>query len=310
MNVRRVGRLLRAGVVVVVVAYVARELARQWHGLAALPAVINVNWMLVGASGVVVLCSYALLIWTWQQTVRAWGDTLAFGDAARIWFVSNLGRYVPGKVWQIGAMGMLSQRVGVSPVAAVGSSLVVSVVNVLAGIAVAAACGAGTLDAPAWSAPLIAALGAGVFAAPWILPVVTRAASRVLRRAIAEPRLPHSAVWVAALGCAVAWMLYGAAFHLLQVAILGPSGNLLRSTAAFTGSYIAGFLFLLAPGGIGVREVVLQQLLERFHIASGANAWLLVLASRGWLTVLEIIPGLLFLGFTRRAGTSPPGSSE
>lgn len=304
----RITRALKAAVVVVVVAYVAREVARQWHDFAALPATINVNWALVAASGAVVLASYALLIWTWQHTVRAWGDSLGFADGARIWFVSNLGRYVPGKVWQIGAMGLLSQRVGVSPVAAVGSSLVVSVVNVLAGIAVAAACGAGRLDAPAWAVPLTAALAAGVLAAPWILPVVARTASRVLKRPIAEPRLPHSAVWVAALGCAVAWLLYGIAFHLLQVALLGPSGDVLRSTAAFTGSYIAGFLFLLAPGGIGIREVVLQQLLERFGIATGADAWLLVLASRGWLTVLEIIPGLLYLGFARRAGTSPSGS--
>lgn len=302
-------RLLKAAVVIVVVAYVVRELARQWRDFAALPATIHVNWTLVAASGAVVLLSYGLLIWTWQRTVRAWGDTLGFADGARIWFVSNLGRYVPGKVWQIGAMGVLSQRAGVSPIAAVGSSLVVSVVNVLAGIAVAAACGAGTLGAPSWAIPVTAALAAGVIAAPWMLPAAARLASRVLGREVAEPRLPHSAVWLAALGCAAAWLLYGVAFYLLQVALLGPSGDVVRATAAFTGSYIAGFLFLLAPGGIGVREVVLQQLLERFGIATGADAWLLVLASRGWLTVLEIIPGLLFIGVARRAGTPPSGST-
>jgi len=302
-------RGLRVVVVLVVVGYVGRELARQWRAFAALPATIAVNWSLVVASGIVVLASYTVLIWTWQHTVRAWGDRLGFLDGARIWFVSNLGRYVPGKVWQIGAMGVLSQRAGVSPVAAVGSSLVVSLVNVLAGVAVAAACGAGTLDAPAWAVPLTATLVVGVVIAPWMLPPMARLFSRVMGRPIAEPRLPHSAVWTAALGCAAAWLLYGAAFHLLQVALLGPSGNLLRSTAAFTGSYIAGFLFLLAPGGIGVREVVLQQLLERFGIATGADAWLLALASRGWLTVLEIIPGLLFLAFAPRTGTPPPRST-
>ncbi len=305
----RLARLLQAIVVLVIVAYVGRELASQWRAFEALPGRIAVDWLLVAASGAVVLGSYGVLIFTWQRTVQAWGGHLRFADGARIWFVSNLGRYVPGKVWQIGAMGLLAQRAGVSPVAAVGSSLVVSVVNVLAGIGVAALCGAGMLDAPAWALPITAALAAGVVATPWILPWFTRLASRMLKREIAEPRIAHGTVWLATLGCAVAWALYGVAFYLLQLALIGPSGDVLRSTAAFTGSYIAGFLFLLAPGGIGVREIVLQQLLARMGIATGADAWLLVLASRAWLTVLEIAPGLVFLGFARKAAPPPSRST-
>jgi hypothetical protein len=117
-------------------------------------------------------------------------------------------------------------------------------------------------------------------------------------------------VWFGAAGCTVAWLLYGAAFRLLHVALLGPTGDLLRSTAAFTGSYILGFLALFAPGGIGVREGILQDLLGRLGLASGADAWLVVLASRAWLTVLEIAPGLLFLAFGRRPPVSPSTSAE
>jgi hypothetical protein len=293
--------------VVTVLAYVAARIAGQWGEIAALPGRITVNWALVAASCLVVLVSYGVLIWTWLRMVRAWGERLRARDAARIWFVSNLGRYVPGKVWQIGAMGMMSQRAGISPVAAVGSSLVISIVNVLSGIGVAVATGVGSLDARGFAIPAVVLMAAGVIATPWILPWATRAARRVLRREIPEPRLPASAVWVAAVGCTTAWFLYGAAFRLLHVALLGPTGDLMRSTAAFTGSYIVGFLMLFAPGGIGVREAALQNLLPRLGLAAGADAWLVVLVSRAWLTILEIIPGLLFLARGRRAAdTTPP----
>ena len=64
--------------------------------------------------------SYVVLIETWRQIVLAWGGRSRWPAAARIWFISNLGRYIPGKVWQIGAMGVLAQDAGVSSVAAVG----------------------------------------------------------------------------------------------------------------------------------------------------------------------------------------------
>lgn len=302
-------RAVQVVVVAAILVFVVQRVAEQWTELTALPRATDVQWWRLVASGMVVLLSYAVLIWTWQRTVGAWGEQLRTADAIRIWFVSNLGRYIPGKVWQIGAMGVLAQRAGVSPVAAVGSSLLVSAVNVLAGLAVAVAYGAGDTGAPGWAIPLAALMTAGVLATPWIVPLMARAASVVLRRDIQVPVLPPAAVWVAAAGCTVAWVLYGIAFRMFHHAVLGaPTGNLLGSTAAFTASYLAGFLFLPAPGGIGVREEALQRLLGQFGIAVGAQAWLVVFASRIWLTLLEVLPGLVLLLFHRRASDASPTS--
>ncbi len=304
-------RLAQVFAVAAVLFYVVRRISAQWASLSALPGAVDVNWALLGASGAVVLGSYGVLIWTWQRTVLAWGERLGFREAGRIWFISNLGRYVPGKVWQIGAMGMMAQRAGVSPVAAVGSSLVISVVNVLVGVAITASLGAGSIAASPLALGVTALLVAGVVAAPWLLPRSIWLAGRVLRRELRAPELPHSAIWVAAAGCGVAWLLYGVAFRLLHVALLGhATGGLAGSTAAFTGSYIAGFLFLPAPGGIGVREDFLQRLLQQFGIADGAEAWFVVLASRAWLTLLEVAPGLTLLLISRSKAGMPTSTPE
>jgi hypothetical protein len=41
------------------------------------------------------------LIEAWRRVVLSMGEKLAFFQAARIWFLASLGKYVPGKVWVI-----------------------------------------------------------------------------------------------------------------------------------------------------------------------------------------------------------------
>ena len=74
-----------------------------------------------------------------------------------------------------------------------------------------------------------------------------------------------------------------------------PTGDAATSIALFTLSYLAGFLALIAPGGIGVREGVLAGLLLSTGTTTVAEATWIVVASRLWLTVLEIVPGGLLL---------------
>lgn len=288
----------------------ARTLRARWGDVEAVRASTSVDaWGLLWASALV-CCSYLVLILTWRATVRAWGESLDLRAGARIWLVSNLGRYVPGKVWQIGAMGVMAQEAGVSGVAAVGSALVVSLVHVIVGFAVVAVTGLPLLRAlvPTGTplVPVLVLAVIGTLATPWMLPWVAMAASRVTGRAIAIPRLPARAVWVAAAGSAAGWLLFGLAFHRLVIALLGhPTGDAGNAIAVFTLSYLAGFLALIAPGGIGVREVVMAGLLTRTGAATGAEATFLVLASRLWLTLLELLPGLLLLLLPRRSGAAP-----
>ncbi|MBX9927490.1 MAG: flippase-like domain-containing protein [Gemmatimonadaceae bacterium] len=306
----RVWRVAQFAVVALLLWFVAQVLRRQWGELAPMLQAVTVDRASLALSGLLVLASYLVLIETWRDTVSRWGAQLSFGDAMRIWFVSNLGRYLPGKVWQIGAMGALAQRVGVPATAAVGSSIVIALVNIVVGVAVTVAASPQmlALDTLGWS--VIGMLTAGVIALPWLLPVGIGVVRRLTGREVALPALPPQVIWRTAAGCALAWLLYGAAFRALAVAVLPAVGGTARdATAVFTGSYLAGFLALFAPGGVGVREVAMYAALERTGMATGASATLLVAASRAWLTLAELLPGLLFLGWARRqTRTASPSS--
>lgn len=302
---------VQAAFVAVVLWFGGRALWTQWDDVRDLRATLVTDWSGIALASLLVLVSYAVLIATWRATVQAWGERIAIGPAARIWFVSNLGRYVPGKVWQIGAMGLMAQRAGVAPEAAVGSALVVSLVHLLVGFGVVAATGGHLLRAyipPGSPLPwVLGLLSLGVLTTPWLLPFLARAASRVTGRAIQTPSLPVRAIWIAAAGSTVAWLLFGLAFRLLAVSVLGRvTGDAATHIAVFTLSYQLGFVFLFAPGGIGVREGAMHLLLVSAGLNTAPEATLLVVASRLWLTVLEILPGLLLLSSTRSAPSAVP----
>ncbi len=304
--------MLQAAFAVAVLWFGGRAIAAQWDEVRALRATLAVDRGGLLLASAAVVASYLLLIGTWQATVRAWGGALGFGPAARIWFISNLGRYLPGKVWQIGAMGVMAQQAGVPPEAAVGSALVVSLVHLLVGFAVVAATGGDLLarfvgpDSPLPA--VLALLSLGALAAPWVLPPLAALASRVTGRSFVAPRLPPRAIWLAAAGSAGAWLLQGIGFHLLAAALLGrATGDVASSIAVFTLSYQLGFIALFAPGGIGVREASMHALLVTAALAGPAEATWLVVASRLWLTILEIVPGAALL--LLRPSTARPTSS-
>lgn len=291
---------------VAAVLLAGRAIVAQWIAFRASGAHLEPRWTLVGASSLVVLVTYALLIETWRRTVRAWDSEIAFTRAARIWCISNLGRYLPGKVWQIGAMGVMAQREGVSAIAATGSALVINLVNLLAGFGVVLVTGADFFEAPRAAALLALALAAGILAAPRMVQPMGRFAGRLLGRAIEIPALPASAVWLASVGCLAAWLLYGVAFQLFVAGVLGSApGRTTSYVAAFTGSYLLGYIALFAPGGIGVREGSLIVALGRLGLAHAGAAGIISVASRFWLTVLEVLPGLAFLALDALSGRRP-----
>lgn len=254
------------------------------------------DWGMLTLSSLLVLVAYAVLIQTWRQVVVAWGGRLTFPIAMRIWFVSNLGKYVPGKFWAIAAMGTLAQEQGISPAAAMGSSVVVQLVNLVTGFGVFFIAGAHVLDVPAGFMAGVIGLGAVLVGAPWLVPAGVRVLNAVTDRQVTLPHLPPRAIWWAAAGTTLAWGLYGVAFQVFAAGMMdGPApGTLGDWTAIFIGPYLLGFMAVFAPGGVGVREVFMAEALQRTGLAAGAMAALLVLASRVWLTILEIIPGVIF----------------
>jgi uncharacterized membrane protein YbhN (UPF0104 family) len=140
------------------------------------------------------------------------------------------------------------------------------------------------------------------------LPLGERMLRRMTGRDVAFPRLAARAFLTAVVGTSLGWVLLGTGFHLLGRGLGVVQLTLPTSVAVFVGSYLAGFLALFSPGGIGVRETTMQEFLEAAGVTSG-DALVLVVASRVWLTMLEVLPALLLLALGTSWRAAPPAAS-
>lgn len=302
MNARARIAFRAAQVIFLVAAFalVGIALVRQWDTLGPALRGGRADVGGIGLATLLVAASYVVLIYTWRQTLQQLGEQLRIADAARIWFISNLGRYLPGKIWQIAAMAAMATDAGVSPIAATLASLVVNAASVAAGFAIVGLAAPDLLAAraglsPAFAVTLTVTGIAILVAAPFLLTPAIRALGKG-RKLSGVAALSPRMIALALGGTALAWVTYGVAFWFFARAVSDwPAGATLGALAVYTLSYLAGYLALIAPGGVVVREVVLVQTMVSLGLVETPAAWRIALLSRLWLTVVEVLPGFVLL---------------
>ncbi len=292
-------RLLRLGrwvLAILILLFVIRTFQRNWTDLQAQPISWTFRPAPALAAVIVIELMYCMLIEAWRRMLSGWGQSLPLLDAARIWFVSSLGKYVPGKVWAIASMALMARDAGVAAWAATASAIILQALAVATGAGVAALAGTQALRGRG-SPPGTSLLGYGSSGDVWrSSPAVAPGGSAPARvggnRRPESPRIGPLVFGAAA--NAVAWLGYGFALWLLARGVL-PSSTLSPglAIAAFAASYVAGLVALFAPGGLVVREGLLIALLQGSIGLGPATA--LAVASRILLTITELGSAVPFL---------------
>ena len=287
-----------------VIAYAARKLIRDWNAFQSQSVEWRVEawWLLLSLA--VVWLSYAILVEGWRRVVLAMRQRLGYLDAVRICMVSNLGKYLPGKVWAIAGAAILAERAGVQPAAAVAAAFILQALSLASGLLLVAFLAPEAVQSlgrgPRLILGTLAVLALGgliVFAVP---PLLARL-RRWLPRSVAgiEP-VPPGPLLLGLAANLVAWSAYGLAF-LCLIRGLTPDAHVTwgQATAVFTISYLVGLVAAFAPGGVGPRELAFTLLLAP-TVGSGAAVGLAV-ATRLLLTITELGAALPFLPAMRRA---------
>ncbi len=288
-------------VAVVVLALVARTVAGNWTSYRSLHVTLQLRLGWLAASVASLGLVSALQIESWRVILAGWAQRLRFLSGARIWFLANLGRYVPGKVWSVAGMVVLAEQEGVQRWAAAASAVAVQALGIgTAAALVAAATPHAASPLRLAGAVLLACLTIGLLAWKGALARLGRMVG-----ATAEWRaLPVGAVLASAGLTLLGWAVYGFSFWALGRGLgLPPALPLADAAGVFALGYILGLLALFAPGGLGVREGVFYVLLTPYLGTGGALA--LSVASRLELTVTEAAAGLGALTLGARKGRGP-----
>jgi uncharacterized membrane protein YbhN (UPF0104 family) len=280
---------LRLALLVAFLGALAWSLGAQWGAVRPLLGQLSA-WSLAAALAAVVVGILATFL-CWREVLAGLGHRLPVPAGARVFFLGQLGKYLPGSVWPVMAQMELGRDHHVpqrASGAAVGIFLLVAVGTGLAVAAVTAPLlGTDAVHAYWW---LLAALPLVLLVA--VPPVLDRLLALLLRLA-RRPPLPEplsTAGLVRAAGWALAsWVAYGAHIWVLA-GQLGAGGPLLgaRATGAFAGAWCAGFLLVVAPAGAGVREAALVLLLggvltrPEATVVAVLSRLLFVLGDLGW----------------------------
>ena len=207
------------------------------------------------------LCTVAGLALTgvlWRMLLSALGPRIEPREAAAVFFVGQLGKYVPGSVWSFAAQAQLGRRCGVPPRSRVAASALFLVMHavsglVLGGVLVATGAIRTNLDGGWW---LLSA--AGVIA---LSPPLLRAAGDHVAGAGVQMRLDGGDLVRGLALMAGVWACYGTCLWVLLPVARSEPRDVLTAVATFALAHAAGVLMMLAPAGLGARETVLVVLL-------------------------------------------------
>jgi hypothetical protein len=228
---------------------------------------------MVGLSLAAALLGVGASAGIWHQVFRGLGEPLSLRSSLRIFFVGQIGKYLPGAVWPAVTQAALAREHGVAPRATVSAVALFLWVHLITGTAVAVLIlgVAGRVPRPTLvTLPLLVALLTPRLLG-WSLQTLFRLARRRPLDRVPDGRhLLTACAWAAAM-----WVCYGTHLYLLTKAV-GEPVPVTMGAGVFAAGWVAGFVLLIAPAGVGPREAAIVALLP----LGRASALIVALVSR------------------------------
>jgi uncharacterized membrane protein YbhN (UPF0104 family) len=246
------------------------------------------------AAGLLVLVGLLATGLLWLRLMAALGARLPVREGLATFFVGQLGKYIPGSVWSIGAQAQMAGRQSVPPRVTVAAGLVFLGYHVTTAVLVGTATMLlGGLASP-WPTWLTVLLLVG--AVLGLLPVVVRRlGSRIAGRPLS---VGVGDTVIAATLMAVAWSAYSAGLVLLSPG--APWHDVAALGAAFALAYAVGVVIVPAPAGVGARETFFVLLLTPLLGVAPATA--LALLARVVHTIGDGVLAAAWWYAARRSG--------
>jgi uncharacterized membrane protein YbhN (UPF0104 family) len=296
---RGLGIWFKIGFLVVAAAAGVWYVVANWDETG--PALRQIGWGAALASVPPVIGAGIAGMLAWRRLLADLGHPLPVIPAGRVFYTSQLGKYLPGSVWTFLAQVELAKQLKVPRAVSFAVSILALVLSLAVGLGMAVILlpfGAGDALRQFWWLWLILPVLAAA-----IHPAVTTWGINLLFRLIRRPPLtvrPSGRGMLAASGWQVlSWCLMGLhCFILVRAAGAEGWSVLPLAVGGFTLAYCAGVLFVPAPAGVGVRELALGAALATAISPQAAAA--VVLVSRLALAVVDMGMAALSIHRTRR----------
>lgn len=286
------------GGVILAVARNWRDFVESMQRLGVGGAVLSLLFGIIGVGGTCMV---------WRAVLRGLGVEFAVRDGARVFFASQLGKYVPGSVWPIVIQMEAGRTRGANRKTMLAANLLTIVLGLATGVVLAAVLlpfsYASALHRFWWV--LVALPIVLLLSHPRSLPFLMDRLLRLLRRPPLGVQMSVADTLRASAWAVVSWIGLGLHVAVLVAAIGKPSSGLYAlSIGGMALAVSAGILFIPAPAGAGLREVVLGYVLAA--VITSGQAIAVVVASRVLLIVVDLLLASVFGRTKLRQATVSP----
>ena len=247
------------------------------------------------ASSALLVVHLVLAGLTWDLVTRTAGAHLGFRKAFAIHFLSQVGKYVPGKVWAAMGKYSLSRNAGLNPIQ-IGQGLILETVFIVLGCLItviplmpmaAAEAGMGAASGTVLAVGLAAVLLVSVH--PFFFNKLAAAAGKVMKTSVVVRQCKFTEMLRLLPVYLGLFLFLGGAFWLLSLAF-GLKLPIFPGVLIYPAAMGIGYLAIFAPGGLGARELTTVWLI---HLVvpecEPGLAEMVSLVARLWITAGEVL---------------------
>jgi hypothetical protein len=281
--------LLKYLVPALILLFLGQSIYTNWSQIREYPWRFNIPLLIAGT----VLSStwFFLRTWIWAQLVREMHRTLPYWPAFRVFLISEVARYLPGKIWQYVSRIYLAQHYRIPPALTLTSALIELLLMMIASGAIALANVSNLVPKFGEQYRTLLLVGVGL-SLLLVHPALLKLWSRLLAKFLRQDWIPfdvrYSHLVVILLASLLTWVLAGVGFALFLESLTPEAGgHTAQLIAIYSASWLIGLLAVVVPAGVGVREGVMTMLLGA--IVPSPTAAVLSIAVRLWITVLEVV---------------------
>jgi glycosyltransferase 2 family protein len=266
---------------------------------------LTLRWEWLVLSAALYLLALGTSARFWFRLLLYFGQRPGALATIRAYYIGHLGKYLPGKALALLMRGALVR----GPEVRLSIAILTAFLEVLTTMAAGALCAAVlfSVEAPRaaglpYHPVLVGVVLLGLCSLPLLPGVFNWLAGRLARRfsvveSLQLPRLRTVVMGQGLLITGVGWGLLGVSLWALVQGVLSETQPLTpdawaRYTAMMALAYVAGFLAIIMPGGVGVREFVLTTFLAPELATTGeprALAAVAVLLLRVVWTAAELV---------------------
>ncbi|HMF18419.1 MAG TPA: lysylphosphatidylglycerol synthase domain-containing protein [Gemmataceae bacterium] len=312
-----IGKLLLA---LAIVLAVGRRFYLDLQNLDTENLSLRPGWLALSA--ILYVLALGFSAWFWYRLMVVFGAKPGGLGVVRAYYIGHLGKYVPGKAWSVLLRSALILPYGVR----LGVAAITGFYEVLTTMAAGALLAAAIFlfqppEVPglSWNPVFTGLLLLVLLGLPLLPGVFNRLISRLAARfqrveSFRLPPLRHATLASGLLATSCGWILLGVSlWAMLQAVLPDPPdlnvSHLAHLIASLGLAYVAGFLAIVVPGGIGVREIFLLELLGQ-HGSNGAIYAMAILILRLVWTASELIVAAIVYWFPRPLAKTPPTREE